>query len=449
MRRKRWLAYAAWVLWYGAALAQSTETASAGGGLKPGDVLSKDNWHLAHGLLPPEILDHYRQGHYTNRIIDFPLGVYRWDPNFLQATERNKGRYTVSPEGTVISVDTRQQPPFIYGLPFPDIDAKNDPNAGIKILWNFFYHYWNEGSSHNLVLLVWARPGGVDRQAVQDVYFLYYDGQDPDYRLENPNNFLSQFVAVATAPADLHGTASLTWRYRDPNKRDSNWAYVPALRRVRAVSPANRSDGFLGSDMSQDDGPFFDGKPEDFTWSYVGETEMFRLVDAESFERMPERRWLPEGGWRTIWDDQPVVGFQKPGWTGVAWAPVRAALAKRPMWIIEGVPKDRYYLYGRIQLYIDKETYLGAWNRKFGWNGELVNTLQVLTYQRDKNRRPTDGEIEYQWSSHFSYQCAENVKMQRATLGGLLPAGKDVPNDRKVRFPSGFFDYATLNRFGK
>jgi len=31
-----------------------------------------------------------------------------------------------------------------------------------------------------------------------------------------------------------------------------------ALRRVRAVSPANRSDGFLGSDMSQDDGAFFE-----------------------------------------------------------------------------------------------------------------------------------------------------------------------------------------------
>ena len=38
----------------------------------------------------------------------------------------------------------------------------------------------------------------------------------------------------ATKPADLQGTASLTWRYRDPGKRDSQWAYVPALRRVRA-----------------------------------------------------------------------------------------------------------------------------------------------------------------------------------------------------------------------
>lgn len=451
MRNGRWIAAAAlaWAL-YPLGLAQaSEEKPEKVSALKPGDVLNKDNWHLAEGLLPPEVLEHYRQGRYANRIIDFPVGAYRWDPNFLAATEANAGRYALSPAGSIISVATGTQPPYIYGLPFPNINPKNDPGAATKILWNFQYHYWNEGSSHNLVSLVWVRPNGVDRQAVQDVYFQYYDGQDPDYVLDNPNNLLSQFVAVATSPADLHGTASLTWRYRDPNKRDSNWAYVPALRRVRAVSPANRSDGFLGSDMSQDDGPFFDGKPEDFTWTYAGETEMFRIIDADSLERMPERHWLPAGGWRTVWTTDPVVGFQQPGWTGVAWAPVRAALAKRPMWIIEGVPKDRYYLYGRIQLYIDKETFLGAWNRKFGWNGELLNTLQVVTYQREKNRRPTDGKWEYQWSSHFSYQCAENVKMNRATVAGLQPPGKDVPNDRRVRFPTGFFDSATLNRFGK
>ena len=49
--------------------------------------------------------------------------------------------------------------------------------------------------------------------------------------------------------------------------------------RVRAVSPANRSDGFLGSDMSQDDGPFFDGKPEDFEWKLVGKRDGLRIVD--------------------------------------------------------------------------------------------------------------------------------------------------------------------------
>lgn len=47
-------------------------------------------------------------------------------------------------------------------------------------------------------------------------------------------------------------------------------------------SPANRSDGFLGSDITQDDGPFFDGKPTELEWELVGEAEMYRLADPYS-----------------------------------------------------------------------------------------------------------------------------------------------------------------------
>lgn len=417
-------------------------------GLKPGDLLSRENWQLAENHLPPEILRHYQEGHYANRIFDWPAGLYNVDPQFKAASTANAGRFGISPEGTVIDLQTGKQPPYIYGLPFDSID-KTDPNAGIKVLWNFQYQYWNEGNSHNMIELVWASPTGVDRKAQQDVYFLFYDGQAEEFRLDNPNNFSGQFVAVSVAPADLNGTAALTWRYRDPNKRDSNWAFVPALRRIRAVSPANRSDGFLGSDMSQDDGPFFDGKPEDFTWKLTGEGDFYRLIDPDSFKAEPRHVWLPSGGWRSVWPERPVVGFQNPEWKGIAWAPLPAALAKRPMWIIEGVPKDRYYLYGRIQLYIDKETFQGAWNRKFSWTGELLNTLQVVTYQKVLLKRPTDGADQYLWASSFAYQCAENIKANRATIGGLLPAGKDVPNDRRVRYEPGFFDFATLSRFGK
>jgi len=416
-------------------------------GLKAGDVLGKENWELAKDLLPPEILRHYKDGEYVNKIVDWPLGVYRWNPQFKAASEANGDRYVVSREGTVIEKSSGKQPPFIYGLPFPQIDPK-DPNAGVKVLWNFNYEYWNEGNSHNLVMLNWVSPGSVDREAIQDVHFLYYDGQEPSYRIPNPNNFSGQFIAVATTPADLNGTAALTWRYRDSDKRDSNWVYVPALRRVRAVSPANRSDGFLGSDMSQDDGPFFDGKPEDFTWKLVGETEMLRLVDPKSFASGSTQVWLPQGGWRSVWGGAPVVGFQDPGWKGVAWAPLQAGLARRPCWIIEGLPKDKYYLFGKIQLYIDKETYQGGWNRKFAWTGELLNTLQVTAYQKQELKRP-DGMSEWLWASNFAYQCAENIKMNRATLGGLLSRGKDVANDRRVHYEPSFFDSATLQRFGK
>jgi hypothetical protein len=416
-------------------------------GLRSGDVLNKENWELAKDLLPPEALRHYKTGEYANKIIDWPRGIYRWDPQFKAASENNAGRYTLSREGTILEKSTGKQPPLIYGLPFPEIDPK-DPDAGIKVLWDFQYQYFSEGNSHNLVLLSWVNPGGVDREATQDVHFLYYDGQGPLYHVPNPNNFSGQFIAVATSPADLNGTAALTWRYRDSDKRDSNWVYVPALRRVRAVSPANRSDGFLGSDMSQDDGPFFDGKPEDFTWKFVGEADMLRLVDPVSFATGATQVWLPNGGWRSVWGDAPVVGYQDPNWKGIGWAPLQAALARRPCWIIEAVPKDKYYLFGKIQLYIDKETFQGAWNRKFSWSGELLNTLQVVAYQKQELKRP-DGTSEWLWASNFSFQCAENVKMNRATLGGLLPKGKDVANDRRVHYDPSFFDSATLQRFGK
>ncbi len=54
----------------------------------------------------------------------------------------------------------------------------------------------------------------------------------------------------------------------------------------------------------------------------------------------------------------------------VAWAPVNFVLVQRPLWVIEGVPRDPYYLYGKIQLNIDKENFRGAWNRKFNWEGD-------------------------------------------------------------------------------
>jgi len=429
--------------------AEMLKKRAAEAGLKPGDVLNKENWKLADGLLPPEILKHYEKGEYVNRIIDWPVGTTKRDPEFLQASERNRGKLDVDARGTIIDKATGKQPPYIVGFPFPDVDAK-DPTAGVKVLWNNFYEGYYLGNIHAETELNWVNPGALDRRSVQDVNFAYYDGQAERYRLPNPQNFISQFLTTAVSPTDLHGTTALTWRYREADKRDSNWAFVPALRRVRAVSPANRSDGFLGSDMSQDDGPFFDGKAEDFTWKLVGEMDQYRFVDPLSFEGKSNVKWLPGGGWRAKWPEGlKALGYLDPNWHGDGWAPIAGALAKRRFWIIEAAPKDNYYLFGKIQLYIDKETYQGAWNRKFSWNGELLNTLQVMVFDYHKYTRP-DGATEYIQGSNMSFQCAENIKANRATIAGIQPSSmKDPASDRKVPFEPTFFETATLQRFGK
>ena len=416
-------------------------------GLQPGMMLDQSTAGLAKGLVPPEILKHYENGEFANKIADnYPANGGTHGPDFDAETKRNAEKLTVDANGTIVDKTTAKQPAYIYGTPFPKVDAK-DPQAGVKVLWNFFYNYYWNGNSHNAIDLVWVNPNGVDRKAGQDVYFKYYDGLPPDLKPENPQNLLSQFIAVSTHPQDLYGTAALDWRYRDPAQRDAVWAYVPALRRIRGLSPANRSDGFLGSDMSQDDGPFFDGKPEDFTWKLVGEEEILRQVDPFALAKDCNFFQLPGGGWRSVFKDVPTFGFQDPNWKGIAWAPKVMHLARRKVWIVEGVPKDRYYLYGKVELRIDSQNWQGSYNRKFSWQGELLNTSSMANAP---GHALPDGKhyLSAGGCVAATAQVAENVKLNRATVV-TVESGKNNPGDRHIPLDPSFFDYQTLYRFGQ
>ena len=61
----------------------------------------------------------------------------------------------------------------------------------------------------------------------------------------------------------------------------------------------------------------------------------------------------------------PRIGADDPSWKGLPWAPVSAVLARRPASVIEAVPKDPNYLYGRIVLRIDTENFRGSWATKY------------------------------------------------------------------------------------
>src|SRR5437870_7960078 len=279
-------------------LADAPGGAASSDGLKPGDVLDQRNWQRAKGLLPPEILKHYEKNEYVNPISDWPANVYNWPEDFLAGSKQNAGRYTTGKLGEILESASGKQPAYIIGFPFPDIDPA-DPSAAVKAVWNFFYRTYYFGNLRAESQLNMMNPGALERRLDVDVSFMYYDGVPEEERIRsNPQNFLYQQLVIVKSPVDLQGTGSLSWRYRDPQKRDSSWAYVPALRRVRAVSPANRSDGFLGSDMSQDAGPFFDGKPDDFDWKLKGQVDTLRLVDPGNLDGKSGNVWLSDGGWR-------------------------------------------------------------------------------------------------------------------------------------------------------
>jgi hypothetical protein len=414
--------------------------------LKAGDVLGTDNWQSAKDLLPPEILRHYEKGEYRNQVVAYPEGTARWEKSFLEATEKNATALDVDDQGSIIDKATGKQPGYYYGIPFPNIDSK-DPKAGVKIVWNQFLAYWNGGNTYNQTAVIMAGPDKVERHITAEGWFQFIDGQSPKYRIDNPLNLQSRFLGVARRPADLEGTASLNWRYRDPGKRDSQWAFVPMLRRVRQVSPANRSDGYLGSDISADDGFFFDGKPEDFEWKLIEKRRGLRIVDPNTVKGPIDVQPAPGGGWIALTSlNPPTYGAQTPDWKGLTWAPTDPALAERWFYIVEGTPRDKYYLYGRLELWIDAETWDGAWNRKFSWDGELVNVYQLTA--RVFHKAGADSDPEWLPVSTMSWACAENFKMNRASLSGM----RGEPNDaayRRVTHPTNLFDPMALQRFGK
>ena len=207
------------------------------------------------------------------------------------------------------------------------------------------------------------------------------------------------------------------------------WAFVPALRRVRAVSPANRSDGYLGSDISGDDGFFFDGKPEDFEWKMIGKRDALRVVDPNNVKGNLKIPPAPGGGFEVLtWDNPPMAGFEDPNWTGLSWAPINGGLARRPVWVVEG---QGSYLYGTP-----------AWIAR---DGRSWNTIQlagrVVPLQHARPRRQPDLAPQV-WA------CAENFKMNRATLGGMR-ADPKAPFVRRIQIDSNIFDSQALARYGK
>jgi outer membrane lipoprotein-sorting protein len=60
-----------------------------------------------------------------------------------------------------------------------------------------------------------------------------------------------KILSVIASPPDVRGTALLT--YTHINEQDDQWLYLPALKRVKRISSANKSGPFLGSEFAYED----------------------------------------------------------------------------------------------------------------------------------------------------------------------------------------------------
>lgn len=73
------------------------------------------------------------------------------------------------------------------------------------------------------------------------------------------------------SPADVQGTAYMTFDWEEENKDNDSWLYLPALQQVRRLAAADESGAFMGSDFSYTD---INGlEYRDFTYEMASESE--------------------------------------------------------------------------------------------------------------------------------------------------------------------------------
>jgi hypothetical protein len=340
--RPHGLTRAAMRVWLATLIASAPRLAI--GDAQPGEVIGPSNAEQVADLVSPGIAWCLQHG-LQMRIV--PTRAIPWNAAYREATEKYAGQVQLAPDG-------RSVLGHVAGLPFPSIDP-NDPQVALKIMWNYEYKPY---VTDDLDLRNFDADTGsitesgleIERHYLLDhLRALFYTGRlyvDPKPIIPNKEGIRGKgSLHPILEPYDLKGTGMTSIRYLDPDRQDDTWLYLAALRRVRRLSSAQRSDALFAQDTDVDSYGGYAGQIPWFEWKFLGEKTILAAFHAEHF---PVR--FCEGGGDFVFCDN--------------WE-------KRAVWVIEGTPSNPQYAYGKRLLFIDKETYLIAYSDIFDRAGQL------------------------------------------------------------------------------
>jgi len=249
----------------------------------------------------------------------------------------------------IVDAKTGKRPKSIIGFPFPEIDPK-DPKAATKILYNKTYIQYIAGNARAVFKAHYINRSGYSRSTIGAMENMVMDGNPKSAARRNPDRIEKYQIFVARSPYDIAGSAIMTWRYLSPSKEDNTFAYLPAIRRVRRMSPGNRSDTLFGSDLSVDDASCYDGKVTAMEWKLLRKQDAllpYNFDDPGLLVRNDDEEWESSENIKKF-----SHGFEKEGWQGAHWAPLDWVWVKQPAYVVEVRAKDPYYNYGPQELWV-------------------------------------------------------------------------------------------------
>jgi hypothetical protein len=362
------LSAAALLLAPAAARAQAAEDAGAASPqFKEGDVISYDQVDKLKPFLPAEFWDNRDFFFYEGMQLEIgpTQADYSPPPEYKSATERFRGQPRVGPDSSLEN--------FTAGQPFPteEIDCKGDPQAGVKIMWNFDYQWNGSGGEAQWFYSYWDRGEQLP---------LYYEGTgrtvplshriEKQYLDENNGDLFRgekrkhAFGVNVDAPFDARGIMLLTYRYKASDlpmstaKNDDTWVYVPTLRRVRRISTAQRTDAVAGTDFTMDDLFSFAGIVPQYEWTCLGERRVLAPMNTKV-------------------KAYPYVKDHNFGPYGLSFASDRWEL--RDSYIVRMKPRNEDHPYHHKDIYLDKETLNAHYSFAYDQKGEL---WKIITHNK-------------------------------------------------------------------
>lgn len=242
---------------------------------------------------------------------------------YLELTEKYKGTCTLDARGQLQN--------YVGGRPFPGADPEKDV---MKLMWNWEKTYYRDDMPAGF-LASNIDASGFTRNAFAEKLVMRFDTRleaDPKPLYQpNPKGIDNILAYGYYAPYNVAGMIQLTYRYYDPDKEDDTWMYIPAMRRVRRMSTAQRQDRMpAGMNFIYDTNEGFQGKLARWHWKYLGKKVMLS----------------PANGTTQLQIDL------KGHMTGVDNRYYRTT-----MYIVEGTP-EKAITVSKIKLYIDSERLL-------------------------------------------------------------------------------------------
>ncbi|MEW6439305.1 MAG: DUF1329 domain-containing protein [bacterium] len=328
--------------------------------VKAGDMLDKNNWEDAGGLLPDAIVEWVKKGDVAMSVAELKYDPLEYLPAAAaRSGEANKGKFEVNEDDLIVEKASGKVPEFIEGIPFPESEIRaDDPKAGAKIMYNKYYHTYVVGNQLFPFGTIWlSRDKGFEREVKCEWHQYPMVGFAERQSESNPDGIERYSLIRVLGPYDIAGTNILLNRFLG-KAMDNTFAYVPAIRRVRQMSPANRSDSFIGCDGCVDDAWLFDGKVSAFRWKLLEKKEAllpFLSEEVLPLEKEADGSLLTGKGMKQI-----RYGYQDDNGAAAPWMAVNLVWVKRPVYVLEMEPKDPYYNYGVQYLWVDAQVNMMA-----------------------------------------------------------------------------------------